>query len=193
MINEYCAKSYCSEDMSLIENYHQAISDQTRMWEIHHRKECDDEGRTLFTHKQLKEMKLYFNRPANELIFVTRSTHNKIHQERSVKGGKIACEKMTFEQRSKAGKIGGKIAGKILNEKLTFEQRSKGGKNPAGIEKRSIPVLQFSKDGTFIKDWPSISEASRKLGIARTYICACCKGRCESACGFVWRYKHGRI
>lgn len=27
MINEYCAKSYCSEDMSLIENYHQAISD----------------------------------------------------------------------------------------------------------------------------------------------------------------------
>ena len=132
-------------------------------------------------------MKLYFNRPANELIFVTRSTHNKIHRERSVKGGKIACEKMTFEQRSKAGKIGGKIAGKILNEKLTFEQRSKGGKN------NSLPILQFSKDGTFIKEWPSLSEVKRQLGIHQSHICACCKGRCKHACGFVWRYKHGRI
>ena len=64
MINETLAKIYCSEDLSLIENYHQAISDKEKMWDVHHRRECDDEGRTLFTHKQLKEMNLYFNRPA---------------------------------------------------------------------------------------------------------------------------------
>ena len=83
------------------------------MWEIHHRKECDDEGRTLFTKKELIEINLYYNRPASELIFVTRSTHKKIHRE----------------------------------------QMGKGGKSPSGIEKRSIPILQLSKDGTLIREW----------------------------------------
>ena len=151
MINENQALKYCCEDISLIENYNQAIADQTKMWDIHHRRECDDEGKTLFTHKQLKEMNLYYNRPASELVFVTRQMHSKIHREMCGKGGKI------------------------------------GGKNPAGIEKRSIPVLQFYKDGTLIREWPSINEAGRQLGIP--HICDCLKGRYKSAGGFVWKYK----
>ena len=117
------------------------------MWDIHHRRECDSEGRTLFTKKQLIEMNLYLNRPASELIFVTRSTHSKIHRE--------MC--------------------------------GKGGKSPSGIEKRSIPILQFTKDGAFIKEWPSAIEAYRQLGIA--HICCCCKGQRKHAGGFVWKYK----
>ena len=88
MINEYYAKRFCSEDISLIENYHEAIVDQTKMWDTHHRRECDDEGRTIFTKKQLIEMNLYYNRPASELMFVTRSMHNKIHREMRYEGGK---------------------------------------------------------------------------------------------------------
>ena len=156
MINENQALKYCCEDISLIENYNQAISDQTKMWDIHHRRECDDEGKTLFTHKQLKEMNLYFKRPASELIFVTRSMHRKIHRE----------------DQAKNGKIGGKI----------------GGKSPSGIEKRSIPILQFYKDGTLIREWPSVREAGRQLGIQN--ICHCLKGHHKSAGGFVWKYKN---
>ena len=81
MINSYNAKLYCSEDISLIENYNQAIADKEKKWEIHHRRECDSEGRTLFTCKRLVEMNLYFKRPAAELVFVTRSMHKKIHRE----------------------------------------------------------------------------------------------------------------
>ena len=81
MLNEKNAKRFCSEDISLIENYQQAISDQTKMWDTHHRRECDENGRTLFTRKQLKEMNLYYNRPASELMFVTRSMHRKLHRE----------------------------------------------------------------------------------------------------------------
>ena len=142
MINAYMAKRYCSEDIALIENYHQAISDEERMWDIHHRRECDSEGRTLFTHKQLKENGLYFNRPAAELVFVTRLMHKKLHREMLKNNGK----------------------------------------------KRSIPILQFSKDGTLIKEWPSLSEAYRHLGISQSSICKCLKGRYKSAGGFVWRY-----
>ena len=158
MINEYSAKLYCLEDISLIENYHQAISDENKMWDIHHRRECDENGRTLFTHKQLKEMNLYFNRPASELIFVTRSMHRKLHRE--------MC--------SNAGKIGGKI----------------GGGNEAAKEKLSIPILQFTKSGEFVKEWPSAHEAGRQLGISQSNICACLKGYSKSAGGFVWRYAH---
>ena len=158
MINEKYAKSYCSEDISLIENYHEAISDEKKMWDIHHRRECDSEGRTLFTKKQLIDMNLYFKRPASELIFVTRSMHNKLHREIRSNGGKIA--------RKIVGKKYGAINGK----------------------KRSLPILQFSKDGTLIKEWPSAKEAERKLGIPQPNICHCLKGRLKSAGGFVWRY-----
>ena len=147
MINAYKAKRYCSEDISLIENYNEAISDEERTWDVHHRKECDENGKTLFTGKQLVEMNLYYQLPAAELIFVTRSMHWKLHREMRGKGGKI------------------------------------GGKN------HSIPILQFSKDGTLIKEWPSACEAERQLGILRSSICNCLKGYSKSAGGFVWRYK----
>lgn len=149
MINEKNAKSYCSEEISLIENYHEAVSDQTKMWDIHHRRECDENGRTLFTHKQLKDMNLYFNRPASELVFVTRSMHRKLHRE--------------------------------IHEKM--------GKSLSKIEKQSIPIIQFSKDGALIKEWQSAKEARRQLGISQSHICNCLRGRRKSAGGFVWRYK----
>ena len=166
MINEKKAKHYCSEDISLIENYQQAIADKEKMWEIHHRRECDSEGRTLFTKKQLIDLGLYFNRPASELVFVTRSMHWKLHREIYEKHGKIW------------GKFGGKIGG-----------GSEAAKE-AAKEKLSIPILQFSKDGTFVKEWPSLCEAERQLGISPSNICACLKGYRKSAGGFVWRYAH---
>lgn len=56
-------------------------------------------------------------------------------------------------------------------------------------KKRSIPIIQFTKDGTFVKEWPSAGEAGCQLGIFPTNICQCLKGRLKSAGGFVWRYK----
>ena len=129
------------------------------MWDIHHRKECDENGRTLFTHKELKENGLYFKRPAPELIFVTRSMHWKIHREQRGKGGKIG------------GKINGKKTGAINGKK------------------NAIPILQFSKDGELVKEWPSAKEAERQLGISQGNICNCLKGRYKSTGGFIWRYK----
>ena len=72
------------------------------MWEIHHRRECDENGRTLFTCKQLVDMGLYFNRPAAELIFVTRSMHMKMHREQMEKRAKLGGKSPSrIEKRSK--------------------------------------------------------------------------------------------
>ena len=51
------------------------------------------------------------------------------------------------------------------------------------------PILQFSKDGEFIAEYPSIMEASRQTGCNNSHICQCCKGNRKSASGFIWKYK----
>ena len=53
----------------------------------------------------------------------------------------------------------------------------------------SKSVLQFSKDGEFIAEYPSIMEAERKTGFNNGHICACCKGKLKSTGGYIWKYK----
>ena len=75
MICENSAKSYCKDDISLIENYDKAIADKTQIWHCHHRRE------TVMSRKDLIEIGEYYNRPAIELIFLTKSEHNCIHKK----------------------------------------------------------------------------------------------------------------
>lgn len=77
MINEKSAKRYCCEDISLIENYEEAIADTTQTWSCHHRRECVNGKFTSLT--DLMDKDLYYNRPASELIFLTNSDHCRLH------------------------------------------------------------------------------------------------------------------
>ena len=74
MICYRSAKSFCKDDISLIENYEEAIN-SSETWDCHHRLETD----LNLTRDELKEQNLYFNRPASELIFLTRTEHNRWH------------------------------------------------------------------------------------------------------------------
>ena len=74
MISKF-AKTYCKDDIALIENYDKAISDSEQTWHCHHRKEI------ITSKKELIENNEYFNRPANELIFLTHSEHNSLHKK----------------------------------------------------------------------------------------------------------------
>ena len=51
-------------------------------------------------------------------------------------------------------------------------------------------VLQFTKEGELIAEYPSAKEAKRKTGISDTTIGLVCKGRGKTAGGFVWKYKN---
>ena len=51
------------------------------------------------------------------------------------------------------------------------------------------PILQFSKDGEFIAEYPSIMEASRQTGCNNSHIGSCCKGERKSTGGYIWKYK----
>lgn len=75
MINEYCAKKFCCEDPSLIENYALAIADTTQTWCCHHILG------EQYSKKYLKDNGLYLNRPACELRFMTYADHNALHHK----------------------------------------------------------------------------------------------------------------
>ena len=81
MIKIASAKSFCRDDYTKIENYKEAVNDNTQTWHLHHRNEFTLDGKFAHTANELKEMNMYFKRPANELIFLTPSEHTCMHMK----------------------------------------------------------------------------------------------------------------
>lgn len=56
-------------------------------------------------------------------------------------------------------------------------------------EGQYVPIIQFDKAGNFIRNWPSIKEAAKSVGVHNSTIVHCLKGNLKSAGGFTWKYK----
>lgn len=54
---------------------------------------------------------------------------------------------------------------------------------------RARPVMQFSKDGIFIKEFVTVTDASKQLNINRLSISNVVNKRAFTAGGFIWKYK----
>ena len=190
MISEAKARKYCKDDISLIENYEQAINDNTQKWHCHHRRE------SVYTKKGLIEIGEYYHRPAIELIFLTNYEHMKLHKI----GNKNFLGKHHSEKTKK--KLSESNIGKHLSDE-TKKKLSKAniGKHHSDETKKKMsksrmgnhnaptkPIIQYTKDGQFLKEWTSAKEASRVLGINHCHITTCCKGKLKSSYGFVWTY-----
>lgn len=67
------------DEKEFIENYDKALEDNFTGWCIHHRLETDETS--PLTRSELIGSGLYYNRPASELIFLTKSEHMKLHRE----------------------------------------------------------------------------------------------------------------
>ena len=76
-------KQYCKEPEK-IENYEKAKKDNFKGWECHHRLEThnsDGERRLVdITADELKALDMYYNRPPEELIFLTIKEHNAFNK-----------------------------------------------------------------------------------------------------------------
>lgn len=84
-----CMFAFCiPEEIEQIENYELAKADNFNGWCIHHRLEThnsDGEKRLVnLTRTELKALDMYYNRPSNELIFLTNSEHAKLHMRRLI-------------------------------------------------------------------------------------------------------------
>lgn len=50
-------------------------------------------------------------------------------------------------------------------------------------------VMQYSQDGTFIREYESITEAGKVIGCTLQLIGMACNGKVKTAKGFVWKFK----
>ena len=78
-MNIYGLKHYCCEDFYNIEGYKEALENPNVEYHCHHRLEIQ-EDRTLSV-KELIDLGLYYNRPASELIIITKQEHLKLHSD----------------------------------------------------------------------------------------------------------------
>jgi hypothetical protein len=92
--------------------------------------------------------------------------------------------KRTCNRRGTKTSEEGKI--KIGNSKRGIKQTKEH------IEKKSKIVLQYEKNGTFVKEWPSTKEASKGTGLAQSLISLTALGRgYRKTCGgYIWKYKN---
>lgn len=104
---------YC-KDYENIENYEKAKKDEFKNWVCHHIK-----GENI-SRRKLKALGLYYNRPAEELIFLTESEHNSLHSK-----GKMYSEEAK-KKMSEAHK--GKKHSEETKKKLS--EMNKGKNNP---------------------------------------------------------------
>lgn len=92
-----------------IENYNLAKADNFKDWVIHHKLETQDSNGNLrkveLTSNELIALDMYFYRPENELIFLTRSEHRALHNsvEKKGKPSQNKGKKMSLEQKCKIG------------------------------------------------------------------------------------------
>lgn len=71
---------------------------------------------------------------------------------------------------------------------LMLVTRSEHAKIHAENLNRSIAVVQYSKDGTFIRVWKSAREACKELGLYPANISKCCKGELKTTGGYKWKF-----
>lgn len=62
----------------------------------------------------------------------------------------------------------------------------------SAIPKKYRAVVQYSKSGEYIAEYPSQKHASEATGVASRHISSCCTGKIKSAGGYVWKHKDGK-
>lgn len=125
MINEIQVKKYCCDDVSKIENYSLAINDHTHTWHCHHRLEVGKNGERISKHDLISQG-LYYNRPPEELIFLTHSEHTIMHQigNKNMLGKHHSEE--TREKMSESQKLSQKGKPKSIEHKRKLSESLRG-------------------------------------------------------------------
>ena len=144
---------YC-KDYKNIENYDKALADNFKNWDCHHRLEThnsDGERRLVgITTDELKALGMYYNRPADELIFLPSSEHSRLHTK-----GKHHSEEAKKKIREA---LKGKYTGKdnsFYGKKHSEETRKKiGAANKGNTYSKGMHWFNNGKENKFCYECP---------------------------------------
>jgi group I intron endonuclease len=114
---------------------------------------------------------------------VSEETRAKISRKVSKHNNPNWGKPLSLETKALIGKANSGERNGMFNHKFTEEE----------IARRRLtnvkPILQYSKDGKFIREWISAQEVGRTLGVYSRSISKCCLGQRKTALGYVWKYK----
>lgn len=79
------------------------------------------------------------------------------------------------------------------HRKKLRESARKSGYDHSKIAEKDKPnkteVDQYTVEGEFVKTHESITKAAEVMGIVRSAISRCCRGKSKSSGGFIWKYR----
>ena len=147
-------------------------SDWNKDWEHNIIGKFEDKDEAL----NIEEMFIWLFDSTNEGYNI--STYDRNSYKRTDETRRKTSESMT----GKKNPMYGKHHSEDTKRKMSEAHKEK-------IYANIKPILQFSKDGEFIAEYPSIMEASRQTGCNNSHIGSCCKGERKSCGGYIWKYK----
>ena len=142
---------YC-KDYKNIENYEKAAADDFKGWHCHHRLEThtsDGERRLVdISMDELKALGMYYNRPAEELIFLTSREHNTFNKGRPGpnKGKKFSEEARRKMAEAKKGKPSPRKGKKLSEETKKKLSESHKGKKMSAETRRKMSAANRIKN-----------------------------------------------
>lgn len=81
--------------------------------------------------------------------------------------------------------LGGQVQGKIQGKK-----NAESGHLDRIREVQKKSIVQFDKDGNFIKEWGSQGDAARELKLSQSKISEVCRGNRKTHGGFIFKFKN---
>ena len=102
------------------------------------------------------------------------------------KDGSINYEKTNLRWTTRKENINNQLTKAKMQ--INARKRSKGkyGKK----HHRSKPIIQYDKEGNFIREWDCANDVERALGISNKHIGSVCLGKRKSCGGYIWKYKN---
>lgn len=114
-----------------------------------------------------------------------------MHQQHQIKKDtdfsnliQLANESSTITELSEKLQVSRSIARKMLMDAGLYQKFKEENKYSILHTK---PILQYDKNGNFIREWASTAEMTKELGIKEIYYVL--KGERKTAGGFIWKYK----
>ena len=201
MISIKCIKKICNEPVEMIENYLIAKNDESQYYSCHHKNEIRSIlGMTVhITKEELIGLGLYFHRPANELIFLPRTEHSKLHHKNPdfrehisvTKKGRVSNRKgcrLTEEQKKRMSEGHKRNLNDITRSRLRKAYKHHQPKLLASLRK---PIIQIDiNTGEQVGCFNSIKDANDYFGLSshNSNIGACCRGIKKTAYGYKWKF-----
>ena len=79
----------------------------------------------------------------------------------------------------------------MTGRKASYETRKQ--MSISNLNKGIKAVLQYDLQGNFIKEWTSVTEATKLLNLSNGRISSCCRGIGKTANGYIWRFKNNPL